>query len=329
MVAARYLRAGIDASYAAVIGPFSSDKAAKAADTFRRSRTPLILPMATSTELQRMYANTGNIWNMVQSDISQCELMLLQARIYGKSQVSLLAPASEYGRSFSDWFPFQACEAGLKINRVAIYHDETELREALKEMALDTRQYDKALLFIPDNDTYALAFDDELCRMQGDNHWLDFPQIICSDNMYSKSLENKLRYSFYEGLAPSASPQSGFIEAYLARFGEYPVPGEAQFFDALTMIAFAATRSGVTGETINAVLEYVSADGGPRTTSLLQAWEHRNSNLQDFDIEQPDFYYPALAERWAVVIAGSSDWDRRYFPPDEAKCGLQENILCP
>jgi ABC-type branched-subunit amino acid transport system substrate-binding protein len=366
-----------DDSYCAIIGPFTSTKARVAAEACLKSGKTLLLPMATSAELQRMYANTQNIWNLVQSDITQCELMILQASLYEKSEVSLLAPDTEYGQSFSDWFSYQASEAGLDVGFVDIYSNTAELRSAMDKQVGTNRVYDKALLFVPGSDDDAIAFDNEYGRLKGDDDYLDFPQVICSDNMYSATLESKLKYYDYEGLAPSAAPESGFNEAYYAKFNSYPIPGEAHLFDALMMVGFAATESVKSGNGINeslleatqwngtwnsgwmrddlrltfeaiqqgreidlggvtgdwtfdtrtkscvlnstythwihtcgkySALEYVSADGGARTTSQLQAWESQSTNVQSFDSNQKNFTYPELKNNWAVVISGSTDW---------------------
>jgi ABC-type branched-subunit amino acid transport system substrate-binding protein len=95
-----------DDSYVAIIGPYSSQHAHTAADFCAKSGKTLILPVATSAEVQRIYAGTGNIWNLTQSDISQCELMLAQAILSESWNVSLIASDDDYGKSFSDWFAY-------------------------------------------------------------------------------------------------------------------------------------------------------------------------------------------------------------------------------
>ena len=126
-------RVAKDGTYAAVVGPYSSAKAYAAAEILGESGKPLVLPIATSTEFQRVFAGAGNVWNLVQSDITQCEILLTQAVLSEYSEVCLLTSDDDYGRSFSDWFAYQAVELGLQVGEVFIYRSEAELREAVRE----------------------------------------------------------------------------------------------------------------------------------------------------------------------------------------------------
>ena len=89
-----------DDSYVAIIGPYSSQHAHSAADFCAKSGKTLILPIATSAEVQRIYAKVNNIWNLTQSDISQCELMLAQAILSESWNVSLIASDDDYGKKY-------------------------------------------------------------------------------------------------------------------------------------------------------------------------------------------------------------------------------------
>ena len=57
-----------------------------------------------------------------------------------------------------------------------------------------------------------------------------------------------------------------------------------------------------------AVVEYLSTDGSARTISTVQAWEWQTSQTESFDPSQRDSVYPAIKDRWAVVVGGSDDW---------------------
>lgn len=79
-----------DPSYEAMIGPFSSVKARKAAELMGENDKTIILPVATSTEFQRIFAGKGYVWNLSQSDMSQCEVLLMQAKLSEHSEVTLV-----------------------------------------------------------------------------------------------------------------------------------------------------------------------------------------------------------------------------------------------
>ena len=63
--------------------------------------------------------------------------------------------------------------------------------------------------------------------------------------MNSSSLLQQLKYSQYEGLALSATPNSGFNSLYKTKFGEEPICGEAHLFDAITLLHFSLAHQKV------------------------------------------------------------------------------------
>ena len=236
-----------DESYAAIIGPQASVNARKAAQLCNKKQKTLILPIATSTEFQRIYASSNYVWNLAQSDITQCELLLSQAKLSERRKVSLLTSDNDYGQSFSDWFAFQAVEIGLEVEDIVIYRSESDICEAVRTQAGKKRIYNHALIFAPGNEKDALVFDDALekLRQAETKGYFEFPMLLCSDMMNSSSLLPKLKYPQYEGLAPSAAPESGFNSSYYAKFGEEPLSGEAHLYDAISLLVYALTHQMV------------------------------------------------------------------------------------
>ena len=235
-----------DDSYVAIIGPKSSINAHKVAQFCKEKKKTLILPIATSTELQRIYSGSDYVWNLSQSDITQCELLLSQAKLSERKYVSLLTSNDDYGKSFSDWFGFQALELGLTVEDVIVYNSESEIREAVQQQYNKNRKFDRTLLFAPGKEKDALVLDDELCKLKsGTKGYFEFPLLLCSDAMNSSSLLQQLKYSQYEGLALSATPNSGFNSLYKTKFGEEPICGEAHLFDAITLLHFSLAHQKV------------------------------------------------------------------------------------
>ncbi len=368
-------RVAEDDEYEAVVGPMESAHAAIAAKWMKESRKPLILPIATSTELQRLYAGCPNVWHLCQSDITQSEILIAQAHNCGYSQVSLLTSADDYGRSFSDWFAYQATELGITVGEVRTYSDPSELRGCVEYFAHEGYAPLSMLLFAPSSSEDAIAFDDAIGRLKEETARLRFPEVICSDIVHSPDLAGRLKNLRYEGVSPSASPASGFATAYRGRYGEEAASGEAHLFDAVTMLAYAfeamtdgeglndALRrvidndgdehgwlaedmrlamselrqggepglSGVTGDwtfdsanrtvILNTTylhwilsdgeyipVEYLSTDGGHRTTSTMQIWAEAADRLQNFDNSGTAPEYAALEGHHAVIVAASDTW---------------------
>ncbi len=231
-------RVAADASYVAVVGPYSSKNAAIAAKACVAKKKPLILPLATSTEFQRIYSGSECVWNLVQSDITQCEILLSQMAVSDMHNVGLLTSDDDYGRSFSDWFAYQAVELGLQVADVAIYSNDEELKQGAAHFA-DKRFADGALLFAPSEAADLLLFDEVYATVDKKS----YPTVYCSDVAHSKAVAINIKSS-YEGVSPSADPASGFINAYRAKFGEDPMAGEAHLFDAITLMGYALATYG-------------------------------------------------------------------------------------
>ena len=363
-----------DDSFVAIIGPYSSQKAHTAAELCAKSGKTLILPIATSAEVQRIYANVNNIWNLTQSDISQCELMLSQAILSESWNVSLIASDDDYGKSFSDWFAYQAEELGINVKDILICSSESEVKSAANTVASNFKYGDHLLLALS-QERFAIAFDEEIGALKEKSSNFKFPLVLCSDIMNSPNLSGRLENLTYEGLSPCASPSSGFSTAYNVKFDCEPSNGEAHLFDAISLLTLALSIdaedpdngilelvqgretwnrswlpadmhdtfvilqaggrpdvSGVTGDwtfderhhssVLNTTyshwilrdgqyftLEYLSADGGQRTTSTLQAWDVQQQKYQQFSSSQEDRKYPEYSgENWAVVIGTSDKW---------------------
>ena len=181
-----------DDSYVAIIGPYSSQHAHTAADFCAKSGKTLILPVATSAEVQRIYAGTGNIWNLTQSDISQCELMLAQAILSESWNVSLIASDDDYGKSFSDWFAYQAEELGINVKDIFICSSENEIKSATNTVAANFKYGDHLLLALS-QERFAVAFDNEVGMLKEKSKNFKFPLVLCSDVMNSPNLSGRLK----------------------------------------------------------------------------------------------------------------------------------------
>jgi ABC-type branched-subunit amino acid transport system substrate-binding protein len=364
-----------DTTYAAVIGPLGSAHARIAVSALDDVKKTLILPITTSTELQRLFAGKGYVWNLTQSDMTQSEILLTQAQVMENFSVMLLTSDGDYSSSFKDWFAYQATELGMTAREIFIYHTESELREMVQQ--LGSGSYSASLLiFAPEDEADAVVFDEEYGKLAAANPRLRFPDVLCSDKVNSSKLASQLTHREYDGISPCADPLSGFDKTYELKFGIEPTAGEAHLFDAVTMLAYALTSkkqgeslndallrvldgnddtyhswlphdmhqvfsalqtgtsvslSGVTGDwtfdsrnhisVLNTIyshwilrdgkyttMEYLSTDGGSRTTSTLQAWDVQSQYMQEFNKNQEDRTYGALEGQWAVVIGTSDTW---------------------
>ena len=401
-----------DTTVVAIIGPTTSACAEQMAIELGKRKTynkPMITPSCTQVEYQRKFATVPYVWNMVESDIAQLEVLLSGvASMYSSDRMPVMLLCADDGdgaarNAYAEWFGFIAEEYGLKVDGIYLYKSEADLRRYVHEFCgSDWHMGSKYLLFNPSSPEMALALDDEMGRVKAavaEGKYFYTPNIRCSDAFVSQQIASMVKNATYEGVDLYASPESGFNQAYRQRFGEDLVNGEAQFYDALCLIAYAATlnlsnrlivksltRQLVNSSTLNDALlavvdgrdgqggswlpadmsrnfellsqgrtpdidgvssswtfdekthasvcgstfrrwrlydgkylttEYLSTEGSRRTTSSKNMWDWTASRMQTFSADEGSgLTYPALDDRWALLIAASKGWANYRFQSD-------------
>lgn len=249
-----------DDIYAVIGGLYSSD-----ADVLASQLTPAgktLFTLATSEELVRAYASTGNLWAMTETDITQCEVLLSKVVNYGGKSVALIAKENDvYGRTFLDWFAFQAKELGLE-NRGVFPYQTTTIEETARQA-------------MQSGADYVICVPSEIDEIEPMIHTYTLqpragataPRLLFSDTAYGADVLSLYgeKAEGIEGVAFGADPESGFDVSYRTFFGASPTTGEAQLYDAAMLIGYAAwyrhlnpdvtlrkaLRTVVTGEDLN------------------------------------------------------------------------------
>lgn len=263
--------------YELIIGPYSSSKAHSVALQVE-GRIPMLLPSVTSTEMQRIYGGHNGIWFLTQSDITQSEILLTQAKLDENTHVSLITTDNEYGQSFSDWFSYQAIELGLTVDEVFICRNEDDIVKAVHTLNGQKQWYRKTVILAPSEASMLEAFDREIGNLKAGlqpHTYLKFPEVLCSDIVNTPYSKRKLKNMVYEGISPSADPRSGWLPAYISKFESEPTNGEAQLYDALMLASFAI-YSRRDSETLNEAIMRI-VDG--RDGEVCDAWTA--ADLQD------------------------------------------------
>lgn len=312
----------------AVIGGLHSDNAMVLADALSEKDKPFFT-LATTDQLVRGYSSWGNLWAMTETDITQCEVMLSKVIQYGAKSVALLVGGdSAYGQTFTDWFPFQAQELGVKNAGVFSYSGdvESQTRAALSS--------DADYILCAPNDV------DELEKiLKTYNATEHTARLLMSEAAYSgDAIENLGELAEgIEGVCYSADPSSGFEVAYSAIVGRVPVLGEAQVYDAAMLIGYAsmvqmlhkgmsfkdAMRELVSGR--DKVDSFWGTDGMLRVTKSLASGGHPDVNgasgSLDFDEKVftnvlKTFYcnYVVYQQKYVVLEYCSTKGDRRSAP---------------
>lgn len=356
----------------AVIGAQRSKNAESMLQALSKRNKPLFT-LATSAELVR--ANTNStLWAMTETDITQCEILLAKALYYGAKSVALLSPADDdYGKTFIDWFAFQAEELGMKVQNIYQYSDGTLESEAKRAATSDA---DFVICTPSDyNDVVSIA------EFFGQSTQNNVPRLLYSDTAYEKHLltSSAEQMEGIEGVTYGSNPESGFDVSYRTYFADDPIAGESQVYDAALLITYAtwlqmhspnltlnealrkivdgkeqtgsnwlpegitpvieSLANGGTPDVCGAsgslnfdarvytnvlsttyyhfrvsngnyiILDYNSADDGKRTDDALAGWNRKIEQMQEFEENDSLPEYPALGNKWAVLIAGSENWE--------------------
>ena len=380
-----------DTTIAAIVGPTTSALAEKMASklgTRKAWNKPMLTPSATHVEYQRKFSSVPYVWNMAESDIAQIEVLVSKMAVSGNSRVELLTAydGSAENNTYAEWFGFIAEEYGLSVEGVYLYKNADDVRRYVRQLCGSSDVLDINLVFDPSSADIVKAFDDEIGRMKAEERAVYTPFIYCSDAFVSDQTALEASHAEYRGVDLYASPESGFHQAYLQHFGQKLASGEAQFYDALCLVAYAATLSAKSGQKLNDAMlsvvegndgkggswlpadmsgnfqqlqagqtpdidgvssawtfdeqthstvagstfrlwtlvdgqfvttEYVSTEGGKRTSSSKNIWDWTASKLQTFNpTEGSTIVYPALRDRWALLIAASTGWGNYRFQAD-------------
>jgi len=268
-----------DTTIAAIVGPSTSPRAEQMAGLLSEAiirhdgtaayRKPMISPTASAVEYQRKFANTDYVWNMAECDINRLEASISMMSTMLTSQMVdyvVITPDEETAtgaqNTNTEWLSFLAEEYGVNVKSIYTYKNPDELRDILENNFKGVYALSGyPVVFTPNSIEDIRVLNDfvEKCIQRA---WqLDaevyHPRIFCSEGFVSPSTAALLgseNNAVYVGMDIYADPESGFIQAFDQHFEREILDGEAQFYDALCMVAFAAALSQQTGETLNQAL---------------------------------------------------------------------------
>ena len=237
--------AGADTCHA-IIGPYHSSNATDLLKYARQTRLPVVMPTCTSAELQRTNARNTYAWFLTESDITQCEMMLSVAQSLHATDVALIHSDDIYGKSFKDWFAYYAIERNLHIaGGTYSWHPSDDLRPFLREVVREADDTETWVLLALSNAedylTVCKAINDFMMDEVYGSEKVIYLRNICADTSLDRILlDSEDSYQFYLGITPSGSMNYGFPQAYKGHHYRLPYNGEAQVYDALTILALGA-----------------------------------------------------------------------------------------
>lgn len=247
----------------AVIGPLNSENLDTVAHYMIQAKKTIIAPMATSTEVVRKYVSEKYFFSLSETDAAQTEILLNHAVSRGAKSVALLSTESSYGQTFIDWFAFQATELNLDIKGLYTYNTNSQFTEVAKQAFDSNSDY---IICVPNNYSEVEQYI-KLYKASGSKSHLLF-----SNRAHDRNILNYEDVEGLEGISMGSNPESGFDVAYFAKFGEYPIGGEAQLYDALMLAAFAQMNIWL-DESMPFHTAYAKAGGTDSSGTDLVVWE--------------------------------------------------------
>lgn len=188
-----------------------------------------LFTLATAEELIRANSTEGYLWAMTETDITECEVLLSKAESYGAKSVALAVKSGDtYGKTFIDWFAFQAQEFGMGIKGIFTYDAQdagNAARSALQSGA-------DAIICVPSDISDIAPMQSELKESR--------KIVLFADTAFGANVLELMgeEAEGIEGVAFISDPESGFDVTYKTYFDAAPTLGEAQYYDALLMLGY-------------------------------------------------------------------------------------------
>lgn len=265
-----------------IIGPTRSARCQMVLGNAAQYRVPVLMPTATSDEIQRIQADRPYSWFFTESDVTQCEMIL---GVFGTSHVpnaALVYQDDKYGESFRNWFGFMATEFMVDVAPTDIRSydsgaDLTTFFGRLEQQAAASSQRTAVLLALSSDDDYLRAIGQIKAARQA--HSLTASTSMVTYMVSDTGDTDAVRQSGLPiyGISPCAAPNSGFDVYYRQQFNTDAPYGAAQVYDALTTAALGAAKrlgnpTGPNDLTIDgSVVEYRDPPFGPNLADWMRA----------------------------------------------------------
>jgi len=227
-----------DTTICAAVGPYSSSESFKIAPLFIEAQKPLILPTSTSADISAAFSGKKYIWRLPESDISQCQALLVIAKNKGAKKVALITGDDPYGLTFYNWFGFQATEMDLEVTAVEKYDQSVEQPDMYM---------DKILAGNPDMIiAVARSLNQAVAMVKYWRNRNSDAKILFSDGAYIQGFIDELGdlAEGIEGTAFTSNPATGFNIAYKEKYNTNPTLGMSQLYDAILLLAYSLELSG-------------------------------------------------------------------------------------
>jgi glycosylphosphatidylinositol transamidase (GPIT) subunit GPI8 len=237
------------------------------------------MPTCASADLQRANARNTYAWFLTESNITQCEMLFTVASVMKASDVVLIYSDDTYGKSFYDWFAFFATEHSINIagEGTLAYQSGMDITPFM-ESIVHQHEGKKIVVFLALSDVndyepvdktiyeYNIEKMDELPSDES----FKMVSITTDTSLDAMIAEGHTHKNFDYGISPVGSVSYGFPQTYEARYGHRPYTGEAQVYDALSLIALGAAHRLSSPDDINVDVDANGQANSPGLTDHIR-----------------------------------------------------------
>ena len=243
----------------AIVGPLKNAHVEIMANELYDKDIPMFV-MSSSEDIVRRYScGTAGVaikkpfmWSMATTDITLSQLILAKLEMMGIEKVSVISANNKYGDTFNKWMPFYANEMKLEIVDRVQYTTTQELETLMDEIC---RSEAEVVVCALEN------ANDARSVLQAVKDTPGAPKVYFTGSVLNSSfLGLGTLAEGAEGFSMYPSPDTGFHLTYQVRYGEYPLPVEAQLYDSflLSLVSFAYNHYAGGGVTMNETLAQLS-----------------------------------------------------------------------
>ena len=243
----------------ALIGPLKNENIDIVAKTIYRKGIPMFVMTSSEDIIRRYSSGTAGVsikepfmWSLSENDMLQAQIILAKAGSMGAKNISLISADNEYGATFNKWVPHYASEMKLEIPMKVQYSSADKLQDEFSKICKSDTEVIICALDNPDQAKIVL----EIAKKNPGSPKIYFTGSVLNSSLLKLGEEAQGA----EGFSMYPSPYTGFHQAYLSRFGELPMPVEAQLYDSflLTLTSFAYCHYSAGGISMNKALAALS-----------------------------------------------------------------------
>jgi len=226
-----------DNTVEAIIGPMFAKNLSVVGNLCMQKNKVLISPRCTnSTEVREQALKNRNFFSLVETDVSETQMILATMKRCGIQDVCMIAPNTPKGDSYSDYFGFWCEEYGLNALHTAIYDPQNiesidNACETVEDLAFKkSSAINENMLYI------GVIIAPEYVANIG-----NFPKINNANIYYANTAftPETRAVNDYQGCGVSAEPESGFQLEYSSKYNGILYGGMPQLYDAMLLMMFA------------------------------------------------------------------------------------------